>query len=509
MDHTKKLLPPLVSTAVGLIVVTNYCIITLISRPGASGTELVNMVWPIALPTSVAVILLMSMLYHMLQDVLAKLHYNQQELLTRVAHDPLTGVASREVLEERLDQAKLRHQRSGEKFALIMLDLDHFKRVNDVHGHQVGDELLKQAATRLKVQIRESDTLARFGGDEFLILQNGITKLADVKRLCSRICQALQVPFSLQGCVIRLPVSVGAVVANRDIHESFDYLRAADIALYDAKANGRNCYRFFSTELDARLKRRDQLETDLRHDLVSARGIAVRFQPQISARGEVTGVEALFRWTHRSLGKIQASEAIEVAEESDLIELIGEYVFRQAARFARSRPELSVAVNLSAVQFSRSERIAELYSKMALEERVDPHQIELEISEKALMGNGKACEAQMKGLRDAGFRLALDDFGTGYCSIGHLRRLHIDRLKLDRSIATSGNVEEDIAVVRAAVTLAHLFGLEVVAEGIDTQAQEAIALEAGCDALQGFRYAAAMEAGRVDLFMRDKLRTAA
>lgn len=509
MDYSKKLLPPLVSTAIALIVVTNYCIISLIAKPGLTSAELVSSIWPIALPTSVAVILLMSTLYHLLQGVLLKLHDKQQELLTRVERDPLTGVASRQLLEERLEQAKLRHRRSGERFALIMLDLDHFKRVNDVHGHQIGDELLKQAAVRLETEIRETDTLARFGGDEFLILQNGVNKVADVRRLCTRLCQALQEPFLLDGCVMRVPVSVGAVVGNRDLQPSFDYLRAADIALYDAKANGRNCYRFFSPELDARLKRRDQLETDLRDDLSSGRGIAVRFQPQINAQGSVTGVEALFRWTHHSLGEVPASEAIDIAEDCDLIEAVGEYVFRKAARFAKTRPELSVAVNLSAVQFSRSDRLAELYSQMAIEEQIDPHQIELEISEKALTSNDKACEAQLRSLRDAGFRLALDDFGTGSCSLSYLRRLKIDRLKLDRSIATSGDVEEDTAVVRAAVTLAHLLGLEVVAEGIETRVQEAIALEAGCDALQGFRYASAMAAGSVDVFLRKKLRTAA
>lgn len=509
MDHSKKLLPALVSTAIALIVITNYCIIAVIARPGASGAELVGLIWPIALPTSAAVILLMSTLYHMLQDVLSKLHLKQQELLLRVERDPLTGVASRHVLEERLTQAKFRYRRNGEKFALIMLDLDHFKRVNDVHGHPVGDELLKEAAVRLAAEIRETDTLARFGGDEFLILQSSITNDSDVGRLCSRICVSLQAPFSLNGCELRLPVSVGAVVANDHLQVVSDYFRAADVALYDAKAHGRACYRLFSKELDAGLKLRDRLETDLRNDLAARRGTTVLFQPQISASGKITGVEALFRWTHQSLGEIPTSEAIKVAEESDLIELIGEYVFREAARFARSRPELSVAVNISASQFSRSNRLAERYRNMAHQEDIDPHQIELEISEKTLMSNDKECEAQIGSLRKAGFRLAIDNFGTGYSSINSLRRLGVDRLKLSRSIGTSGDVEEDTAVVRAAVTLAHLLGLEMVAEGIETQAQEAIALEAGCDALQGFRYAAAMASGSVDLLLRKQFQSAA
>ena len=509
MDYSKKLLPPLVSTAIALIVVTNYCIVRLIARAGATGAELVSAVWPMALSTAVAVILLMSTLYHMLQDLIAKLHQKQQELLIRVERDPLTGVTSRHALEQRLEQAKLRHKRDGEKFALIMLDLDHFKRVNDVHGHQVGDDLLKEAAARLKREVRDTDTLARFGGDEFLILQTAVTSVADVRRLCSRVCEALQVPFSLAGSTGGIPVSLGAVVSNRDLDLSFDYLRAADAALYEAKASGRNCYRFFSADLDARLRRRDQLEADLRHDLINGNGVAVHFQPEICAAGRVTGVEALFRWTHKTFGQISATEAIGVAEDSDLIELIAKYVFREAARFARSRPDLSVSVNLSAVEFSRSEQLAQAYSRLAAEEGVDPQQIEFEVTEEALMRSDRLCEAQMRKLREAGFRLALDDFGTGYCSIRYLRTLNVDRLKLDRSIATSGDIEEDTAVVRAAVTLAHLLGLEVVAKGIDTPLQEAIALEAGCDGLQGFRYATAMEARYLDQFARQKLRTAA
>lgn len=503
------LLGPMVSSAVALIVVTNYCIVQMLGNPGSSAKELLSAVWPIALPSSVAVVLVMSTLYHTLLEVLAELEIKQREALDYAQTDALTGLANRRLLDERLEQAILRYRRTGEKFAVIMLDLDHFKRVNDLLGHQVGDELLKEAAVRLQSLVRDTDTVARFGGDEFVILQAGLAKLTDVRRSCSRICQQMQVAYAMAGREMTLPVSVGAVIANAGTADSSDYLRAADLALYDAKSSGRDCYRFFSDELDARLRRRDLLETDLRKALQTGEGLEVYFQPQINATGKTIGVESLLRWRHKELGEINAIEAVNVAEECGLIQPLGEYVFRKAAAFARNHLDISIAVNLSPAQFSTSQKLADRLRKMALEEKVDPQQIELEITEQLFMRPDIGCEEQMQRLRGYGFRLALDDFGTGYSSLSYLRRFKVDRLKLDKSFAACGSVEENIALVRAAVTVAHLFGLDVVAEGIETELQEAVALEGGCDALQGFRYAAAMTEGEFDLYASTKLRSAA
>lgn len=509
MSYSKKLLAPMVSSAVALIVVTNYLIVQMLGNPSASATELLSAIWPIALPSSVAVVLVMSTLYQALMDVLAELEKRQREALDHAQRDSLTGLANRPLLQERLEQAMLRHSRTRENFSVIMLDLDHFKRVNDLLGHQVGDQLLKGAAARLKSLVRETDTVARFGGDEFLILQTSLAKPTDVRRLCSRICEQMLVPYDIAGRKMTLPVSIGAVVAHKGLQGPSDYIRAADMALYDAKSSGRNCYRFFSDELDARLRRRDLLETELRKALQDGEGLAVHFQPQINASGKIIGVESLFRWTHDSLGEIAAAEAVDVAEEGGMIHALGEYVFRQAARFARLRPNLLVAINLSPAQFARSDELADALLQMARDEGVDPHQIELEITEQLFMHQGMGCEDQMKKLREHGFRLALDDFGTGYSSLSYLRRFKVDRLKLDKSFAQSDHTEENVALVRAAVALAHLFGLEVVAEGIETELQEAVALEGGCDALQGYRYAAAMTAGEFDIYIRKSLRSAA
>lgn len=503
------LLGPMVSSAVALIAVTNYCIVQMLGNPSGSPSELLSKIWPIALPASVAVVLVMSTLYHTLLEVLAELETKQREALDHAQRDALTGLANRHLLDERLDQAILRYRRTGEKFAVIMLDLDHFKRVNDLLGHQVGDELLKEAAVRLQSLVRDTDTVARFGGDEFVILQTGLAKLTDVRRLCSRICQQMQVAYLVASREMTLPVSVGVVVANEGPADPSDYVRAADLALYDAKSNGRNCYRFFSDELDARLRRRDLLEMELRKAFQSGENFGVCFQPQINGNGKISGAETLLRWKHKELGDISACEAVDIAEESGLIQPLGEYVFREAARFARNHPEISVAVNLSPAQFSRSGNLAADLRKMALEEQIDPQQIELEITEQLFMRLDTGCDEQMRKLREYGFRLALDDFGTGYSSLSHLRRFKVDRLKLDKSFASCGETAENIALVRAAVTVAHLFGLDVVAEGIETEQQEAVALEGGCDVLQGFRYAAAMTAGEFDIYASTKLRSAA
>ncbi len=509
MNYANKLLAPMVSSAVALIVVTNYCILQIIGNAGASASELFSVIWPIALPSSVAVVLVMSALYQALLTVVAELEEKQQDALLHAQCDALTGLASRPLLEERLEQAMRRHSRTGETFAVIMLDLDHFKRVNDLLGHQVGDELLKEAAKRLVSLVRETDTVARFGGDEFLILQTSVAKPTDVGVLCSRICKEMQVAYSLAGREMALPVSVGAVAANTKLWGASDYIRAADMALYDAKAKGRGGYRFFSDKLDARLRRRDLLETELRKAFYTGDGLAVHFQPQINGSGKIIGVESLFRWSHPTLGQIAAAEAVDVAEESGLIHVLGEYVFRQAARFARLHPEISVAINLSPAQFARSNNLANALRQLAREEGVDPKQIELEITEQVFMHESQGGDDQMRTLRKYGFRLALDDFGTGYSSLSYLRRFKVDRLKLDKSFACSNDAQENISFVRAAVALAHMFGLEVVAEGIETELQEAIALEAGCDALQGYKYAAAMAAGDFDTYANPRLRTAA
>jgi diguanylate cyclase (GGDEF)-like protein len=499
----------MVSSAIALIAVTNYITISLLGTPESSTKDLLSTIWPIALPSSVAVILVMSVLYHTLQDVLAELDRHGTELIAKAQRDPLTGVASRAFFQECLAEALIRFEATGERFAVLMLDLDHFKRVNDVHGHHVGDELLKRASERLRSQMRACDTVARFGGDEFLILQAGLTKTSDVRHLCKRLGAELKQPYQIGGLQLRLPTSVGAVIASERFAIPSDYMRAADVALYEAKEAGRDCFRLFSEELDNRVKRRDRLETDLRAALRSGTGVAVHFQPQISATGRLSGVEALFRWNHPLLGEIPACEAVQIAEDSDLIDVLGEFVLRRAAAVGREYPQLSIGVNLSPAQFARCENISQTMRQIVEQEQVEPGQIEFEITERLFMEVDNSSDSQIQSLRDCGFRIALDDFGTGYSSLSYLRRFRVDRLKLDKSFAATADLDQNIALLRAAVSLAHHLNLEVIAEGIETEVQESIALESGCDALQGYRYAAPMAAAQLNHFIDQRLRNAA
>lgn len=504
MSYKKKLLSPMVSAAVVLIVVTNYCIIEILRRPGQNASELLPSIWSIALPTSVAVILIMSTLYHTLQEVMEELECRRLEATDAAEHDTLTGLANKRLLEQRLEQAIARYRRTGERFSLLMLDLDYFKRVNDVHGHQTGDELLKEAAARLKALVRETDTVARFGGDEFLFLQTNVTNPADVRRLCARINHEMQTPFALSEHAACLAASIGGVIASDLLTSAADYVRAADMALYAAKGGGRNCCRFFTEELDSQLRRRDKLETDLRYALDTGEGLSVKFQPQVDGQGQVFGAEALLRWNHVELGEIPATEAVGIAEESNLIRALGEYVFREAACFARRWPYLSVAVNISPIQFAKTESFPEELRNLVKDEGLETSQFELEITEQLFMREDGGYDEQVKQLRSHGFRVALDDFGTGYSSLNYLRRFKVDRLKLDRSFACDVELNKSVALVRAAVTLAHSLGLDVIAEGIETELQESVALEAGCDGLQGNRYGVPMTVEEFAIFLEQR-----
>lgn len=509
MNYRGKLLSPMVSAAVVLVVVTNFCILQILGRSSQSASELVWTIWPIALPTSVAVILIMSTLYHTLQELMDELEGRRLEALEQAQHDALTGVANKRLLQERVEQAIARYRRSGERFCVLMIDLDDFKRVNDLLGHQVGDVLLRDAATRLESLVRETDTVARFGGDEFLVLQTNVKSPADVRRLCSRIGRRLQDAYVHGEREIRLPASIGAAVATNRFESASDYVRAADVALYAAKATGKNCYHFFSDDLDAQLRRNDRLAKDLKIALETGDGIVVQFQPQLDARGQVVGAEALFRWKHRELGDVGALEAISIAEQSGSIQTLGERVVREAARVALRWPWLSVAVNVSPAQFTRDGKLPERLRRVIEEEGVSPSQIELEITEQLFMEEQARCEEQMQRLRESGFRLALDDFGTGYSSLSYLRRFKVDRLKLDRSFLLEAESQESVAIIRAAVLLAHSLGLEVVAEGIETELQQAVALEAGCDLLQGHLYAAPMTVDEFTAYLKKERRVAA
>jgi diguanylate cyclase (GGDEF)-like protein len=405
------------------------------------------------------------------------------------------------LLEDRLGQALNRYRRTGEQVALLMLDLDRFKQVNDTLGHNAGDKLVQEVGERLRSLVRETDTVARIGGDEFAIVQIGPKGEADIRRLCERIIAIIREPFVIGDREARVGVSIGAVFASRDVSEASELLRKADITMYRAKAAGRDCFRIFTEAMDADVQRRDRIEHTLRAELASdAPGIELHYQPVMGPQGGVIGLEGLLRWQHPALGPLQPNEMVPIAEECGVIDQLGFLSFRQACRMARRWPDLTIAVNLSPFQF-RKPGLPDALRMIAAEEQIDPGQMELEITEGLFIEHGALCGEAIEQLRSDGFRIVLDDFGTGYSSLSCLRRFPVDKIKLDRSFIDVAARDQSVAIIRAAVTLGHAMSLDVVAEGVSSEDEEQIALEAGCDALQGHYYSPALTIDQVETYL--------
>jgi diguanylate cyclase (GGDEF)-like protein len=498
--YSRKVGPPIVSAAVATLVLTNFATISMIKDNTSSRLELFSAIWPIALTSAVAVILVMSFLYKSIVDLVEELEAREANAQHQALHDQLTGLANRALLEDRLSQALTRYRRSGEQVALLMLDLDRFKQVNDTLGHNAGDKLVQEVGDRLRSLVRETDTVARIGGDEFAIVQVSPKGEADVRRLCERIISVIRKPFIIGEREARVGVSIGAVFASKEVSEASELLRKADITMYRAKSAGRDCFRLFTEAMDADVQRRDQIESSLRAELAEGRGAQLHFQPIFGSRGQVAALEGLIRWSHPTLGPVTPSELIPIAEECGVIDELGELAFRDACHMARQFPHLAIAVNLSPIQF-RAPRFAARLRSIADEEGIEPSQLELEITEGLFIEHGTLCGQAIQELRRDGFRIVLDDFGTGYSSLSFLRRFPVDKIKLDRSFIDTAARDQSVAIIRAAVTLGHAMDLEVIAEGISSREEEQIALEAGCDGLQGHLYAPAMAADAIGPFL--------
>jgi diguanylate cyclase (GGDEF)-like protein len=502
MVYSRKLGPPIVAAAVSTLVLTNFATLMLVTEGVPSAMALFSSIWPILVTSSTAIILVMSFLYRSLLDMVTELERREASAQHQAVHDALTGLGNRALLEDRLDHAVSRHLRDGEKFALLMLDLDRFKLVNDTFGHAAGDALVGEIADRLRLLTRETDTIARIGGDEFAIVQDRISSEADVRKLCQRIIESVREPLVIRGKEIRVGASVGAVIIDKEASAPSELIRKADITMYRAKALGRNCFQVFCDEMDAAVQRRNVIERKLRDALPGGLLIDLHYQPQLDSSGTIRAVEGLLRWNDKELGELSPNEVVPVAEESGLIQELGERTFRLACRSAALWPELTVAVNVSPLEFRRRD-LPERLLAIATEEGVGCNRIELEITENILIQDADYSEMAIQRLREAGLSIALDDFGTGYSSLSYLRRFPVDKIKLDRSFIESAQSHESIAIIEAAVRLGHALDLTVVAEGISSAEQEAIALAAGCDALQGYYYAAAMRSEDVGAFVTD------
>lgn len=413
-------------------------------------------------------------------------------------HDTLTGLPNRAQLNEKLEQAIVRVTR-GELVATHLIDLDLFKNVNDSLGHPAGDKLLMLVADRLRAVVRDTDTIARMGGDEFAVVQVAIAGPADASSLAQRIVDAVGTPYSIDGHDVVIGVSVGIAIGPNDGLTHHDLMRNADLALYRAKAQGRGTFRFFEPEMDAQAQARRVLENDLRKALAAGE-FELHYQPSMNIeRGQVSGFEALIRWQHPQKGLIGPDAFIPLAEEIGLIVPLGEWVIREACSTASTWPgELSIAVNLSAVQFRSPGLVKVIFNALAAS-GLAPSRLELEVTETILLEDTETTLATLYSLRELGVRVAMDDFGTGYSSLSYLQSFPFDKIKIDRSFVR--DITESagsLNIVRAVAALAKGLGMTATAEGVETQEQlDTVALE-GCTEMQGFLLSKPLPASGVE-----------
>lgn len=417
-----------------------------------------------------------------------------EQHLTFLSHyDRLTGLANRELFRDRLHQAMARAERSGQLVALMFIDLDRFKAVNDTLGHLAGDELLIEVAERLKAAVRRSDTIARLGGDEFTVVVEGLSDTVDAETICAKILRSLARPFLIQNHEIYVTGSIGVTFFPIDDTDLNRLLRNADAAMYRAKEEGRNKYHLFTADLNTRAINRMALETALRH-AIELDELHLCYQPKICVRtGAVLGAEALLRWNHPQRGPVSPVDFIPIAEESGLIVPIGEWVLRRACAdirkwHAAGFEQISVAVNLSARQFRHGE-LVDVVREVLEESGIAPHQLELEITESLLMDDTQASQVALRALKSLGTQIYLDDFGTGYSSLAYLKKFPLDGLKIDRSFIRDlpGDADGE-AITRAILALSHALRLTVVAEGVETSEQLDFLRAADCEVVQGYLF---------------------
>ena len=412
---------------------------------------------------------------------------NEQQLL----RDPLTGLPSRLQLMSRLQSALARSERTGTQVAVLFLDLDRFKVVNDSLGHHAGDRLLLAVTERLRKAVRRHEVPARFGGDEFVLVCEDVLDVQDAIAVAERLIKALALPFEIGDGQAFIAASVGIALTGDPAASPDDLVRDADAAMYRAKEGGGGRWSVFDHIVRERAVARQATETALRAALVND-DLVVHFQPEVSvATGDIVGVEALVRWERPGVGLVPPADFIPIAEETGLIVPIGAWVLAEACRQATTFDDgrLVVRVNVSARQLAEP-GLAETVKAALDESGLPPERLCLEVTESVVLEDGDRCVAALQALRDIGVGVSLDDFGTGYCSLSYLRRLPIDSLKIDRSFVRGLGLEaDDDSIVTSVIDLARSLGVSVVAEGVETQEQLAGLRARGCDTMQGFLFA--------------------
>jgi len=449
-----------------------------------------------------------SILYYegTVQDVTQR-RAHERELAFHATHDVLTGLPNRNLLQDRLEQAILHAERFSRQVAVAVIDLDNFKFVNDSLGHAHGDELLVEVARRLRESLRGADTVARYGGDEFVLILCDAPDIGASRQVLDRVQSAISRPVTVGGQDLHVDCSIGVSVYPADGSDMPTLLRHADAAMYHAKQQGKGQYQFFTAELNAVMKERLSLESELRRAL-EAGELSVHFQPKVDWRGRPHGFEALLRWTSADFGVVSPARFVPLAEETGLIVPITEFVLREACVEAaswqeRGFGELGVSVNVSARLF-RTERLPSMVAAILAQSGLPARQLELEITESMLVGDTGHAAQVLRELKGLGVRIAIDDFGTGYSSLAYLQRFPLDVLKIDRSFVQGCEHGGDaLAIPRAIVSLGHSLGLTIVAEGVENEGQLR-ALEAlGCECFQGFLFARPMSRLHLGAYLAD------
>jgi diguanylate cyclase (GGDEF)-like protein/PAS domain S-box-containing protein len=422
-------------------------------------------------------------------------------------YDALTGLPNRTLLQDRLTKALASARRQKDKVALLFLDLDGFKTINDSLGHSVGDLLLKQVAERLRKWAREQDTVARLGGDEFLIVLTSVKDIPDAAVAAERLMDAMTAELVIQGHSLSISCSLGISVFPEHGADSDALIKNADAAMYCAKDHGRNNFQFFTEDMNAQVVERLTLENSLRLAL-DKRELSLVYQPQMDiATGKITGLEALLRWQHPKLGLVPPDKFIRIAENSGLIMPIGEWVLRTACSQSRKWQDeglraVSVSINVSAVQF-RQAGFCELIGRVLRETGLAPQYLELELTESLLLSNADTMFSVLQDLRTMGLKLAIDDFGIGYSSLSYLRQFPVSKLKIDRSFIRDVVVNpDDAAITNAIISMAKSLSLKVIAEGVENEAQMSFLRAHQCDEIQGYYFSEPLAVDRV----ADKLR---
>jgi diguanylate cyclase (GGDEF)-like protein/PAS domain S-box-containing protein len=428
-------------------------------------------------------------------------------------HDALTGLPNRLLFNDRLRMAVLQAHRTTQRLAVLFLDLDRFKIINDSLGHTAGDELLRRVAERIQGSVREGDTVGRLGGDEFIVLVQGLDQEEDGARIAQKILGGARLPYFLDGRELFVTTSIGVVTYPTDGEDGDTLIRNADTAMYRAKEQGRDNFQLYRPAMNSKALERLSLENRLRAAIQNGE-LVVQYQPLLEVEsGQIRGAEALVRWQHPELGLLPPGEFISLAEVSGLIVPIGEWVLKTACAQARAwhqagYPGLTVAVNLSARQFQQPDLVAQVRAALEASE-LPAESLDLEITESNAMQNAEVSISALWDLKNLGVRLSMDDFGTGYSSLNYLKRFPIDRLKIDKSFVRDITTDpDDAAIASAMIALAHNLQLTVVAEGVETEEQLAFLERLRCDEMQGFLFSPPVGAGRFEELLRENRKSA-